>query len=699
MLLLRGMLGNTPQQKRYWQLSAAGVSLLVLLLGFVAGFFTAKHVGTESLTRCYSGKAGEAAPSDTTQTIPFTRGMPVDGLALRQLPPPWSEEAEEMRSMPDSGTWSGLYTYYSDAEQITEQLTRAFLEQLQAQLDASGQNTTNRADLNEIIAEITEVARDVLNYLRHHNSQALLPMLRQYAQQGSFTVADIDPDVMQQEVRDLLDLDQLGQWYARVARKDHPGFATRPVVGLQDKQGITEMLQGSTVRPTDSGNHRHLLTGPHQSVSLQNGASARHLHAAPAVPAAAPAKTPAAAAAAVPSTQTSAAGTPIPIIPAGEAVTENVPATVSPLMTLQDMLCNVQQFSPTKLKGLLLPSRGNSTGQRTPIKCEPLPEPAVFRYQQLVFKPVKIPVVFHCQRFRQGDMEMPPLWRAEEAAANLIKVANTAFERALIQFELQEVRYDSKKYPYLLLGSLKDWQECTGNPSQEDAGFPCLAETAQYPEVASLVKKHVINVIVGGSGASPIFCNSTSDDVCGSLYAGYTGSIGPWFMRPSTSWSENVAAENWIFLTWDEFSPMVRNSKRFWDGGGVTFAHELGHYLGLMHTHEGAAPCEGDGVGKADAVPDTPVNEQTIQWASQNGLAVQLSRWCTQFRGGKQPDPKELLVFNSCQQDSLTIDNVFNLLSYLPDQCCMLITANQIARLQWAIAKFRPKMMAAYAVK
>jgi hypothetical protein len=66
-------------------------------------------------------------------------------------------------------------------------------------------------------------------------------------------------------------------------------------------------------------------------------------------------------------------------------------------MTLQDMLCNVQQFSPTKLKGLLLPSRGNSTGQRTPIKCEPLPEPAVFRYQQLVFKPVKIPVVFHCK--------------------------------------------------------------------------------------------------------------------------------------------------------------------------------------------------------------------------------------------------------------------------------------------------------------
>jgi hypothetical protein len=65
------------------------------------------------------------------------------------------------------GTWSGLYTYYSDAEQITEQLTRAFLEQLQAQLDASGQNTTNRADLNEIIAEITEVGHTSVRLLSH----------------------------------------------------------------------------------------------------------------------------------------------------------------------------------------------------------------------------------------------------------------------------------------------------------------------------------------------------------------------------------------------------------------------------------------------------------------------------------------------------------------------------------------------------
>lgn len=260
------------------------------------------------------------------------------------------------------------------------------------------------------------------------------------------------------------------------------------------------------------------------------------------------------------------------------------------------------------------------------------------------------------------------------------------------------MRSDPKKYPYLLLGSLKDWQQCSGNPSQEAAGFPCLAETAQDPLFAALTKKYVLNVIVGGSSTAP-FCNGTKEELCTTLYSGYTGSIGPWFTRPSASWSEASTGENWVFITWDMFAPSVRNALRFWDGGAVTLAHEFGHYLGLMHTHEGAVACEGDGIEKADSVPDTPVNLQTIQWAAKEGLAVSLARWCGEFRTGKKPAPKELLRFNSCKLDPLAIDNVFNLLSYLPDQCCMLMTPNQIARLQWAVARFRPKMMALYAVK
>jgi hypothetical protein len=44
------------------------------------------------------------------------------------------------------------------------------------------------------------------------------------------------------------------------------------------------------------------------------------------------------------------------------------------------------------------------------------------------------------------------------------------------------------------------------------------------------------------------------------------------------------------------------------------------------------------------------------------------------------------------------IDNVFNIMSYVPDPCVMMFTENQVARMQWSIANHRPKMMAAYTV-
>lgn len=132
-------------------------------------------------------------------------------------------------------------------------------------------------------------------------------------------------------------------------------------------------------------------------------------------------------------------------------------------------------------------------------------------------------------------------------------------------------------------------------------------------------------------------------------------------------------------------------------GGAVTLAHEFGHYLGLMHTHEGSAPCDGDGFEKADAVPDTPVNLDVNQYAGQNNLLVNLTTWCSDFRTGNKPSPSKLLVFNSCSKPN-RVDNVFNLLSYTPDPCCMILTENQVARLQWSTASFRPKMVEAYQV-
>lgn len=263
------------------------------------------------------------------------------------------------------------------------------------------------------------------------------------------------------------------------------------------------------------------------------------------------------------------------------------------------------------------------------------------------------------------------------------------------RFKVKEIRHDVEKHPYLLLASLADWQSCTGTPSQEAAGFPCLKDTANFPDVSKLAEDHVINVLVGGS-QTDMFCNNTPSEPCTNMYLGYTAAMGPWHARPSPTWREGLSEENWVFITWDMLAPSVKNAFRFWDGGGITLAHELGHHLGLMHTHEGSVPCEGDGPAKADSVPDTPVNLQTVQWAAENGLAVQLAKWCAEFRNGKKPDTKVLLPFNSCKQDK-SIDNVFNVLSYLPDPCCMMFSPNQQLRMQWAMTRFRPKMMAKYA--
>jgi hypothetical protein len=81
----------------------SGIGCLLLAVGFVGGWFTAKAIGTQQLTTCYASQAGNVPGSRVAQsTVAHTRGMPTDGLALRQLPPPWSQEAQQLRRTGDS---------------------------------------------------------------------------------------------------------------------------------------------------------------------------------------------------------------------------------------------------------------------------------------------------------------------------------------------------------------------------------------------------------------------------------------------------------------------------------------------------------------------------------------------------------------------------------------------------------------------
>jgi hypothetical protein len=131
-----------------------------------------------------------------------------------------------------------LYTLYSDARVITEQLTAAFLQHMQQHYAATGQNMpASDTNLSEVLSVFESVARDVLSFLRFHNSQVLLPLLRQYSQTRAFPFADVDPDALQQEVSRLLTLDALNEWYAVVSMLDHPSITTRPFTGTGQVRG------------------------------------------------------------------------------------------------------------------------------------------------------------------------------------------------------------------------------------------------------------------------------------------------------------------------------------------------------------------------------------------------------------------------------------------------------------------------------
>jgi hypothetical protein len=92
-------------------------------------------------------------------------------------------------------------------------------------------------------------------------------------------------------------------------------------------------------------------------------------------------------------------------------------------------------------------------------------------------------------------------------------------------------------------------------------------------------------------------------------------------------------------------------------------------------------------------VTDTPPN-QDIQSYAGGTEAATLAGWCSDFRNGKGPASSALSDLQSCPGFQ---DNMFNTMSYLPDQCSMIFSPGQVERLQWAIAAYRPKLMAAHA--
>jgi hypothetical protein len=91
---------------------------------------------------------------------------------------------------------------------------------------------------------------------------------------------------------------------------------------------------------------------------------------------------------------------------------------------------------------------------------------------------------------------------------------------------------------------------------------------------------------------------------------------------------------------------------------GLTVAHEVGHYLGLIHTFQGG--CE-----DRDDVFDTP---------AQSG-----------------PTMKCVAQADSCP-DRPGMDDVQNIMNYTDDDCMTHFTPGQVERMVKAVAEFRPRL-------
>lgn len=90
---------------------------------------------------------------------------------------------------------------------------------------------------------------------------------------------------------------------------------------------------------------------------------------------------------------------------------------------------------------------------------------------------------------------------------------------------------------------------------------------------------------------------------------------------------------------------------------GLTVAHEVGHYLGLIHTFQG-------GCADRDDVADTP---------AQSGPSMKCA----------------VEVVDSCP-DRPGMDDIRNIMNYTDDDCMAHFTRGQVERMVKAVAEFRP---------
>lgn len=132
-----------------------------------------------------------------------------------------------------------LYQAAEDAATITPKDTEAFLERLQAQLSTVGYDM----DLTLFV----DLANQVVLLLQQARADALLSLLRQYAQTGSLALESNDQDQLLREVNSVLQPSAWDTWFRFTSTRDSSSVPIRRV--SRRLRVLTRLVQSCLCAP------------------------------------------------------------------------------------------------------------------------------------------------------------------------------------------------------------------------------------------------------------------------------------------------------------------------------------------------------------------------------------------------------------------------------------------------------------------
>lgn len=356
------------------------------------------------------------------------------------------------------------------------------------------------------------------------------------------------------------------------------------------------------------------------------------------------------------------------------------------------------------------------------------------------FKPARLGLVFHVMQFPTENGTFPGASRSlSRSIAYMVATSNRLHQLSGtgMQFELQEIRADVEKYPYLLTESVQAWQGCavaqqscfclyaaTYNVQPTRYVNIWIAGSLNYPGFESGVMGYssiipgihdscadVLTSATTTTDPTPTTTTTTTTATDPTAFADISAAFATPFPTPQNSttspapgpdssiskfhsddiesedptkvtYSDVTSASQHLWFNFDSLLLQAPVNPSTYDTGAVILTHEVGHFLGLLHTHE-------DDCVAVDLVQDTPPNQLIEQ---QPWGAGALKKWCRALRAGASPDVDLLKQFDSCPDDGY-IDNIFNIMSYSSPACFLYFTQGQVQRMQKVSTTYHPGLL------